>query len=165
MISPVLREKTVSYRFLSIYQKCKPNFEPPRYQYNYWASILVSLGYIGMVMRIVQQEWLPRLQNTLAAVGRTALTNYLMQTILATAIFYGHGLGLFGTIERTGQLLVVFAIWVVQLFISPLWLQYFRYGPFEWMWRSLTYWRLQPLWVQPKSPPLAPTSGQQVFEQ
>ena len=88
---------------------------------------------------------LPWLQNALAAVGRTALSNYLLQTVLATAIFYGHGLGLYGSVERVGQTGIVAAIWAFQLVVSPLWLRYYRFGPFEWLWRSLSYWRFQPM--------------------
>jgi uncharacterized protein len=90
---------------------------------------------------------LPRLQHAFSAVGRTALTNYLLQTLIATTIFYGHGLGWFGSVERTAQLAIVFAIWALQLVVSPIWLRYFRFGPAEWAWRSLTYWRRQPLRV------------------
>ncbi len=112
-------------------------------QANYWGSLFVSAAYIGLLMLFAQSRALPWLQNALAAVGRTALTNYLLQTILATAVFYGHGLGLFGSVERVGQIGIVAAIWVVQLVVSPLWLRYYRFGPFEWLWRSLSYWRLQ----------------------
>ena len=114
-------------------------------QASYWGSLFVSAGYIGRLMLFARSRALPRLQDALAAVGRTALTNYLLQTILATAIFYGHGLGLFGSVERVGQIGIVAAIWVVQLVVSPLWLRYYRFGPFEWLWRSLTYWRFQPM--------------------
>ena len=78
-----------------------------------------------------------------AAVGRTALSNCLLQSILFTFILYGHGFGLFGQIERTGQFLIVLAIWAFQLIISPIWLRYYRFGPVEWLWWSLTYGRLQ----------------------
>jgi uncharacterized protein len=74
-----------------------------------------------------------------------ALTNYLLQTLICTFIFYGHGFGLFGQLERSQQILVVFGVWALQLIISPLWLSYFRFGPAEWVWRSLTYWKLQPM--------------------
>ena len=114
-------------------------------QANYWGSLFVSAAYIGLLMLFAQSGALPWLQKALAAVGRTALTNYLLQTILATAIFAGHGLGLFGSVERVGQIGIVAAIWVVQLVVSPLWLRYYRFGPFEWLWRSLSYWRLQPM--------------------
>ena len=74
-----------------------------------------------------------------------AFTNYIMQTILCTLIFYGHGLGLFGSMGRTEQALLVLGVWILQLFLSPLWLKHFQFGPLEWVWRSLTYWRLQPM--------------------
>ncbi len=114
-------------------------------QFNYWGSLLVSFGYIGMVMLIAKAGWIPGVVKWFASVGRMALTNYFLQTIICTTIFYGHGLGLFGQVERTGQLLLVFAVWVVQLIISPVWLKRYRFGPFEWLWRSLTYWQKQPM--------------------
>ena len=114
-------------------------------QFNYWGSLFVSLGYIGMVMFIAKSEWMPKVVNRFAAVGRMALTNYFMQTIICTTIFYGHGLGLFGQVERTGQVLIVLVVWAFQLIVSPLWLDHYRFGPFEWLWRSLTYWKLQPM--------------------
>ena len=113
--------------------------------YNFWASLLVALGWVGLIMLVCKTAVLQPLARLLAAVGRMALTNYLMQTIICTTIFYGHGFGKFGYLERTEQLLVVLAVWAVQLAISPLWLRYFRFGPFEWLWRSLTYLKLQPI--------------------
>ena len=74
-----------------------------------------------------------------------ALTNYLTHSLVCTTIFYGYGLGLFATINRTGLMGIVLAISAVQLIVSPLWLARFRFGPAEWVWRSLTYWRLQPM--------------------
>ncbi len=114
-------------------------------QFNYWGSILVALGHIGVIMLICKSSYFSKLIGRFAAVGRMALSNYLLQTIICTTIFYGHGLGLFGQIERSGQILIVFGIWVFQLWLSPVWLRYFRFGPAELMWRSLTYWRLQPV--------------------
>jgi uncharacterized protein len=119
------------------------------YQFNYWASPLISLAYVGAIALWLRENWLGWLQKALAAVGRTALTNYLLQTLLATFVFYGHGLGLFGSVSRVEQLLVVLIIWTIELVMSPLWLRYFRFGPAEWLWRSLTYWHVQPLRVQP----------------
>jgi uncharacterized protein len=132
----------------------KRNFEESWYgpyflftgsQFNYWASILVSLGYVGLVMLLAKTSGGSTLLKPFAAVGRMALTNYLMHTIICTTIFYGHGFGLFGTLERTEQLMVVVAIWIAQLIWSPLWLSKFRFGPFEWLWRSLTYLKPQPM--------------------
>ena len=113
-------------------------------QINYWASALVSLGYVGLVMLACQRGVLSGLRARLAAVGQMAFTNYLVQTIICTTIFYGHGFGLFGQVERWGQILIVFSVWALQLIVSPLWLRRFRFGPFEWLWRSLTYGARQP---------------------
>lgn len=113
--------------------------------FNYWGSILVSLGYVGAVMLAFRRFHNTRIINSLAAAGQMALTNYLLQTLICTTIFYGHGLGLFGRVERVGQIPIVFAIWIVQLLFSVWWLKRFRFGPFEWLWRSMTYMKLQPL--------------------
>lgn len=108
-------------------------------QFNYWGSIPLAGAYLGLVMR--WSTWRPggTVTRWLAAVGRTAFTNYILQTVLATSVFYGHGLGLFGRISRVDALGVVVAIWAVQVPLSVLWLRYFRYGPLEWLWRALTY--------------------------
>ena len=108
-------------------------------QFNYWPSIVVSLGFVGSVMLACRTEALRGLTRPFAAVGQTALTNYLLQTVLCTTIFYGHGLGWFGSVDRVGQIGVVAVVWAVQLIASPLWLRRFRFGPAEWAWRSLTY--------------------------
>ncbi|MBN1428529.1 MAG: DUF418 domain-containing protein [Anaerolineae bacterium] len=113
-------------------------------QFNYWGSLPVSLGYIGLVMLVAKTPGLTPITRVFGSVGRMALTNYLLQTIICTTIFYGHGFGLFGQIERSGQIVIVAGIWIFQLIISPLWLRYFRFGPAEWLWRSLTYWKRQP---------------------
>ncbi|MBN2072146.1 MAG: DUF418 domain-containing protein [Candidatus Krumholzibacteriota bacterium] len=114
-------------------------------QFNYWGSILVSGGYIGIVMLACRSALLRGITSRLAAVGRMALTNYLSQTLICTTIFYGHGFGLYGSVERKWQIMIVFAIWILQFYLSPLWLKYFRFGPIEWVWRSLTYWKVQPM--------------------
>jgi uncharacterized protein len=114
-------------------------------QFNYLGSLFISLGYIGAVMLICKSASLKKLTHPLALVGRMALTNYLLQSIIFTGIFYGHGLGLFGEVERSGQILIVFAVWAFHLIASEIWLRHFRFGPFEWLWRSLSYLRLQPM--------------------
>ena len=113
-------------------------------QPNYWGSLLVSLGYVSLVMLWCKRSQGDRLQRSLAAVGQMALSNYLLHTVICTLLFYGHGLGLFGQVSRVGQAAVVVAIWLLQLVISPIWLRHYRFGPLEWVWRCLTYWKLQP---------------------
>jgi uncharacterized protein len=113
-------------------------------QFNYWGSILVAFGWIALVMIACQRHWLAALQARLAAVGRMALTNYLLQSVTCALIFYGHGLGLAGDISRVGQVLVVLGLWAVQLMLSPWWLSRFQFGPVEWLWRTLTYWQAPP---------------------
>jgi uncharacterized protein len=113
-------------------------------QYNYWGSLLVSLGWVALVMIVCKKGMLGFLTSRLAAVGRTAFSNYIAQSLTCTTIFYGHGFGLYGDVERVGQILIVLAVWVVQLIVSPLWLRYFRFGPLEWLWRTLTYRKMQP---------------------
>jgi uncharacterized protein len=111
----------------------------------YVGSALVALGYVGAVMLVCRSGALSRLRSTLAAVGRMALSNYLMQSILMTAIFYGWGLGYFGYIHRAQLYFFVIGTWILQMSLSPVWVRRFRFGPAEWAWRSLTYWRLQPM--------------------
>jgi uncharacterized protein len=115
--------------------------------YNAYGSVVVALGHVGLLMLIVQSGALSWLTNRLAAVGRMALSNYLTHSIVCTTLFYGYGFGLFGHINRTGLAAIVFTIWVCQLVISPIWLKHFRYGPAEWLWRSLTYGQPQPMRV------------------
>jgi uncharacterized protein len=112
---------------------------------NYFASILVAFGHVGLVMRIVQSGALAALMRRFSAVGRMALTNYLMHSLILTTVFYGYGLGLYGTVPRFWQMAFVAAVIGLQLWLSPIWLRNFRFGPVEWLWRSLTYWRWQPL--------------------
>lgn len=114
-------------------------------QINYWASLLISFGYMSIIMLMCKSGWLSWLRSSLAAVGRMALTNYIAHSVICTTIFYGHGFGYFGYLERTQQLGVVVAIWLLQLIVSPLWLARYRFGPLEWLWRSLVYQQRQPL--------------------
>jgi uncharacterized protein len=112
---------------------------------NYIGSILVALGHIAAVMLIVKAGLLPRLMARFTAVGRMALSNYLMHSLVMTTIFYGYGLGLYGYVPRAAQELFVIALIGCQLWLAPIWLDRFRFGPVEWLWRSLTYWRPQPM--------------------
>jgi uncharacterized protein len=116
-------------------------------QFNYWGSIFVSSAFIGVVMLVSISDLYRRLTGILAAVGRMALTNYLMQTVICTTLFYGHGFGLYGRVERMWHPLIIVAVWIPQLVWSPLWLKHFRFGPAEWLWRTLTYRKPQPMHV------------------
>jgi uncharacterized protein len=113
--------------------------------WNLVGGVFIAFAWIGIVMLICKIGILHALQRVLGAVGRMALTNYLMQTVICTSLFYGHGLGWFNTFERVELLIVVFSVWVFQMMFSVLWLKKFRFGPFEWLWRSLTYFKIQPM--------------------
>ena len=115
--------------------------------YNSYGSVVVALGHVGLLILIVKSGALHWLTRRLAAVGRMALSNYLTHSIVCTTLFYGYGFGLFGRINRTGLAGIVILIWVAQLLYSPVWLKYFRFGPAEWLWRSLTYGSPQPMLV------------------
>ena len=108
-------------------------------QFNYWGSYLVALGWVGVIMLWCQSTLLRGLRTRVAALGRTAFSNYILQTLICTTIFYGHGLGYFGSVSRVNQMLLVFSIYATQLILAPLWLKYFSLGPLEWVWRRLTY--------------------------
>jgi len=106
---------------------------------------VMTLGYISLFCLILKSP-LRGLTMPLARTGQMAFTNYLTQSLIMTTIFYGgRGLGLFGTMTLVEQAWIVGAIWLLQLIWSPLWLSMFRYGPFEWIWRSLSFWRSVPM--------------------
>ena len=96
-----------------------------------------------------------RLVERIAAAGRAAFTNYLGTSILMTTLFYGYGLGLYGSMSRIELWLVVFAMWGLMLLWSKPWLDRFQYGPFEWLWRSLARFQFQPMRRRPPSSPAA----------
>ncbi len=109
-----------------------------------FATLALALAYTGgLALICLRPAWVARLRPV-AAVGRMALTNYLSHTLICVFIFYSFGLGLFGTVSHPKALLIVAGIYAAQLILSPIWLRRFHFGPFEWLWRSLTYWRLQP---------------------
>jgi uncharacterized protein len=105
----------------------------------------MTLGHIGLIGLLYQAASQSAAMRNLSAVGQLALTNYLSQSVICMFLFTGAGLALFGRLDRHELYYVVAAIWIVQLIWSPLWLRRFRFGPAEWLWRSLTYWRRQPM--------------------
>jgi len=109
-----------------------------------------SIGIFGLIMLLYKSGWCKWLFNLMRPVGQMAFTNYLTQSFLCGLFFYGIGLGYFGKLQLYQLYYVVAVIWVMQIIWSHLWLRYYRFGPLEWLWRSLTYWKKQPLKKQKK---------------
>lgn len=105
----------------------------------------VAMGHIGLIMILCKLPVLKWLKSALSSVGKMALTNYVMHSVIALIIFTGAGFGLFGTFQRHELLYIVFSVWVFQLILSPIWLKYFYYGPLEWVWRNLSYQKRHPI--------------------
>lgn len=103
--------------------------------FNLLMTAIIIAGFMLIYLRAGGERWL----NLLAPYGRTALTNYFFQSVIGTAIFYGWGLGLIGEIRNIYAFLLAVAIIIVQVMVSKWWLNQFRYGPLEWIWRVLTY--------------------------
>ena len=103
------------------------------------ANLLLMLAYMSVIVLAMQQPaWAQRLR-WLAPAGRMALTNYLMQSLVCTLVFYGYGLGYFEQLPRAWQPLFVLVVFGLQVLLSHWWLARFRYGPMEWLWRWMTY--------------------------
>lgn len=100
-------------------------------------SPLLALAYLSVIVRALQRG--PGLLDLFAPAGRMALTNYLMQSVIGTLLFYGYGLGLWGEVGRAAQLLGVCVVVAAQVALSHAWLARYRFGPAEWLWRAVTY--------------------------
>lgn len=109
-----------------------------------YGRLTIGIAHLGLVLLIFKLGWFRPITFLLSKVGQMALTNYLLTSILMSLYFNGYGLGMFAVLERHQLLYVVFAMWSINLILSPLWLRHFRFGPVEWAWRSLTYWKKQP---------------------
>jgi len=110
-----------------------------------YGSLLLCLAYLStLVLALQAPHWRQRLA-WLAPAGRMALSNYLLQSLIAVGVFYGYGLGYFEQLPRAWQPVFVAAVFVAQVQASHWWLARFRFGPAEWLWRSLTYLRPQPM--------------------
>jgi len=112
------------------------------------AGPLVALGHVALVARAARTGLWPGLQARLRAVGRMAFSNYIAHTVICTTIFLGFGFAQWGAWNRTALMGLALAIWALQLWWSPLWLARFRFGPLEWLWRSLSYRKRQPFLVR-----------------
>jgi uncharacterized membrane protein YeiB len=107
-------------------------------------NLPASLGYVSLVILMLHSSSVFSKISVLAPFGRMALTNYLTQSLIASCFFFGYGFGNWG-ISRVDQMLFVAVVVVVQVAFSHLWLAHFRYGPMEWLWRAITYWKVPPM--------------------
>ena len=130
----------------------KSNFDPVVHSFansTYDVGRLsIALGHLGLIMILCKAGWMKWLTSRLAAIGQMAFSNYIFHSIVTAFIFTGYGFKLYGTMQRYQVYYVVAAIWVFQLVVSKIWLQHFRFGPLEWGWRSLTYWKRQPMRIR-----------------
>lgn len=109
------------------------------------AALPFVLFWIGAVLLAGRLTFLAPLWRALAAVGRTALSGYVLTSVACVLVFDGYGLGRFGKWSHGRALLLVVGVWAVLLIAARAWLGHFRFGPLEWLWRSATFFRLQPL--------------------
>ena len=119
--------------------------------------VALGLGHLAFVHLLCAYDVLGALRRMLANIGRMALTNYLAQSVLQVFAFYGLGLALHQQLQRHEVGYIILAIWLFQAVFSAWWMKRYRFGPMEWLWRSLTYWQRQPLRRPPAEQALAAT--------
>jgi len=107
----------------------------------YLGNLPACLGYVSVLVLMFNSAGVLAKVKVLAPYGRMALTNYLSQSIICSAVFYSYGLGYYG-MQRAHQVVFVLIVVILQLMFSHWWLSKFRYGPMEWLWRAVTYWKL-----------------------
>jgi uncharacterized protein len=115
-----------------------------------------AFGYIAAIILLVKLGALRAVTSTLGYVGRMAFSNYILTSLICTTIFEGYGFSLFDKLQRYQLYYVVAGVWLVILVVSQIWLRHFRFGPLEWLWRSLTYWKKQPFRIA--APASAPST-------
>jgi len=118
-------------------------------------TILLALGYGAAIIGIANLERGKMLLGWAAPLGRMAFTNYIAQSIVFGWIFYGYGLGLFGQLGATSGLGIGLAVYFVQVLVSAWWLGRYRYGPVEWLWRTLMYGAAQPMRLSTTTKPMS----------
>ncbi|MFW6372013.1 MAG: DUF418 domain-containing protein, partial [Bacteroidota bacterium] len=106
---------------------------------------LLTLGYVSSIVLLFFRGTCARVFQWIAPVGRMALTNYLLHSIIGAILFHSYGFGLYGQVSIWQGMILTIVIFLLQIPLSNVWLNYFRFGPFEWLWRSLTYWKRQPM--------------------
>jgi uncharacterized protein len=114
----------------------------------------IALAHVAVIMLLCKAGRLMWLLNPLAAIGQTALSNYLFHSVVCPTLFCGYGFALYGRLQRYELYYIVAALWIFQMIVSPIWLRHFQFGPAEWVWRSLTYWKKQPMRKQASRPAL-----------
>ena len=112
----------------------------------------MALGYMGVMVLLLQSRAWARFLGWLAPAGRMALTNYLSQTVVCSLVFYGYGFGQWG-MPRAWQVVFVAAVFAAQVLLSHWWLRRFRYGPMEWLWRAVTYLQVPRMRQAPAAQP------------
>lgn len=111
-------------------------------------SVLAMVAtYVALVVVLVQRPVWRRFLSIVAPIGRMPLTVYLSQTVISTFVFYGWGLGVSGTVGTAGSWAIATAIFAAQVVACHLWLRRYRFGPVDWVWRTLAYGKRQPMRV------------------
>ncbi len=105
---------------------------------------LMALGHASLLLLMYRTGVFRWLWRGIANVGQMAFSNYILQTLCCSLFFYGFGLSYFGKLAYHQLFYVVAGVWTINLIFSAVWLRFFRFGPLEWAWRSLTYWQRQP---------------------
>ena len=125
----------------------------------FWTILLLSLMwfvgapalgffYACTIVLLAEREPWKKSMAPLAAVGRLTLSNYLFQSVIHAGLFFSYGFGLYGKVGPVGGLALAVVVFTIQVFLSMWWIWRFRFGPAEWLWRSLTYGQMQPMRVQ-----------------
>jgi uncharacterized protein len=110
----------------------------------YLAGPILCLGFASAMTLAFMKKPERKIYLGFSKVGRMALTNYISQSLVLTGIAYGWGLGLAGQLNGFQVLAIAIVLFIVQIYVSSLWLKRFTYGPLEWVWRCITYWRIFP---------------------
>ena len=103
------------------------------------------LGFAAVLVAVAPALLRGGIGRRIAATGRTAFSNYIGTSLVMALVFQGWGLGLFGQLDKVERLVPLLAVWALMLVWSPTWLGRFAFGPLEWLWRCLTYWKLFPI--------------------
>jgi uncharacterized protein len=127
----VSRAATSNFDIFSTFAQMQPTYHIGR--------LGMCFGYMGLLIWLTSIGSISVVRRLLGDVGRMALTNYLMQSVICAVIFTGLGFSLVGELGRALLYPVVVGIWIFQLFFSQWWLKRYRFGPVEWVWRALTY--------------------------